>query len=371
MKPRHVVVVLVAVSLFGCKTEEEKKCEKDCVSVLAGSGLAKFVDGKAIAKEDGASFQMPRGIALASDGTLYVADAANRRVRVLRDGMVSTLAGSGEDGKKDGPAATATFSVPVAVAVDKAGAVYVADRGNHTVRKIVGGVVSTVAGTGTCGAANGPVATATLCQPVGIAIDPKSGAVIVAEWQNHDIRSIAKGAVTTLAGTGKPGYVDGPAAAAQFNNPHGVAVRDDGSILIADCANHRIRALSGGKVTTLAGVAQEKDKVVVKDGVFAEAGFRAPSAIAIGAKGEIYVVEWLGRALRVLRDGKVTTLAGPTGDESGARGNTDGAGDKVRFASPFGVAAAADGRVFVADTGNQLIRQYRPGPAPKEDTKKK
>jgi hypothetical protein len=167
---------------------------------------------------------------------------------------VITIAGSGGVGMDDGPALSATFDEPRGIAVDTTGKVYVADLFNNAVRTVSAGTVSTLAGTGDPGLVNGPAASAKFSYPTDVLVS--GGAVYVADRNNHLIRRISGGQVTTFAGIGTPGLVDGDASStAQFNIPIGLAIGPGGVIYIADSANHAVRTLSGSVVGTLAGEA--------------------------------------------------------------------------------------------------------------------
>jgi sugar lactone lactonase YvrE len=219
--------------------------------------------------------------------------------------MVTTLAGSWEDGYKDGFGLDAQFKVPASLAVDDAGNVYVADTNNHRIRRISPeGEVTTFAGSPqagyVAGYADGPAAEARFQSPRSVAVD-EEGNVYVADTGNHCIRVISPGGqVTTLAGAKEPGYVDGPAAEARFNFPSDVVIDAEGNLYVADTANHRIRKITPEGAASLT----------------------------------------------------VTTLAG-----SGEPGNADGPAGEAQFRAPEGVAVDADGNVIVADTGNHRIRK--------------
>ena len=209
------------------------------VADVAGSGAAGYADGaSAVAK-----FFDPMDVAVDSKGNVYVADQLNDRIRLIAGGKVSTLAGSGTGGFKDGAAATAQFSDPSGVAVDSKGNVYVADQNNDRVRLIAGGKVSTLAGSGTIGFKDGPAASAQFDTPIDLVVDTL-GTVYVADQNNHSIRVITGGTVKTLAGDGYTGYKDGPVAVAQFNFPTGVALGPSGKLYVADQINARIRVIT-------------------------------------------------------------------------------------------------------------------------------
>jgi sugar lactone lactonase YvrE len=210
------------------------------VSTFAGSGTLGYLDGTGTA----AQFYGPTGVALDSTGNVYVADISNQRIRKISpSGVVTTLAGSVTNGFADGTGAAAKFNFPESIAVDSTGNVYVADRGNHRIRKITpSGVVTTLAGS-TQGFADGTGAAAQFSILYGIAVD-STGNVYVGDYGNNRIRKISpSGVVTTIAGTGVAGYLDGTGAAAQFNSPAGVAVDSAGNVYVADGSNHRIRKI--------------------------------------------------------------------------------------------------------------------------------
>ncbi len=210
------------------------------VSTLAGDGRHGFADGQTgLAK-----FNSPMGIAADTSGNIYVADFGNNRIRKITPaGAVSTLAGDGVRGFADGTDSSAHFYSPFGIAVDGQGNVYVADRDNNRIRKITSaGVVSTLAGDGVQGFADGAGSSACFNSPLGIAVDGQ-GNVYVADFGNNRIRKITSaGVVSTLAGDGTAGSTDGPGSSAKFYNPTGVAVDGQGNIYVADYA-HGIRKI--------------------------------------------------------------------------------------------------------------------------------
>jgi sugar lactone lactonase YvrE len=212
------------------------------VSTLAGSGTYSYLDGTGT----GAHFNQPRGVAIDASGNLFVADTSNQRIRkVTSAGVVSTLAGSGAPGAADGVGTSASFNNPYGVAVDATGVVYVADYSNHLIRKITpAGVVSTLAGTGTAGSANGTGTNASFNSPRGLAIDA-NGAVFVADYGNHLIRKItSEGVVSAFAGTGIRGSANAVGTLASFNNPADIALDGSGHLWVTDSNNHMIRKIT-------------------------------------------------------------------------------------------------------------------------------
>jgi len=332
------------------------------VTTIAGlAGNPGFADGVS----SQARFQDPAGLAVGADDSVYIADAGNNRIRRVRSELdqagnpqwvVSTLAGNGTYGFADGPAATAEFKYPQGVAVDAIGVVFVADTANHRIRRIAtDGTVSTFAGDGTPGLVDGAGNQARFNSPRGIAVD-QQGNIYVADTGNAAVRLInSNGQVSTLAGDGTVGSADSPP---QFDCPAGVAV--SGStvyVYLADKGNHRIRRLdSTGTVITIAG--QDRG---FADGAPDTARFAEPSGIAVDAAGIIVVTDAVNSLIRQVsrvpagRGGfieAVSTLAG-----SGERGTADGPGSEAGFLAPRGVVNTSSGAIIVADTGNHTLRR--------------
>ena len=312
------------------------------VTTFAGSTVG-FADGTGSA----AQFSYLSSIAFEASGNMYVADAGNYKIRkVSPNGVVTTLAGSTQ-GFADGAGAAAQFDNIAGIAVDASGNVYVADRGNHKIRKISStGLVTTLAGS-TSGFADGNGTSAQFNFPNGVALD-NSGNVYVADIANHKIRKIsAAGVVTTLAGS-VAGFSDGSGTAAKFSSPYGLAVDNSGNVYVADTGNTKIRKISPiGLVSTLAG-----STIGFADGNGTAAQFSEPYDIDFDAIGNVYVADMSNNKIRkISQTGVVTTLAGST------VGFADGTATIAQFNLPFGLAVDASGNVYVADRNNQKIRK--------------
>lgn len=324
------------------------------VTTLAGTPrTAGSADGPGVT----ASFNSPHGVATDSAGNVYVADTENHTIRLITPARnVSTLAGTvGVPGSIDNVGSAARFNFPNSVATDSAGNVYVADKGNFTVRKITpNGSVTTLAGTAAIrGNSDNTGPAASFTEAFGVATD-KAGNVYVADTYNQTIRKITPtGTVSTLAGrVGTPGSVDGTGTAARFFNPYGVATDPAGNVYVPDHDNHTIRKItSTGTVTTLAGIAATTG---VEDGIGTAARFNNPVGIATDSVGNIYVGDVHSHTIRkISTTGAVTTLAGV----AGRVGSADGMGPLASFNLPYGVATDSSGNVFVADYGNHTIRK--------------
>ncbi len=329
----------------------------DAVSSLAGAGSSGYINGKGAA----AKFTLPSAIAVGADGTLYIADAAANGAyirKVLQDGTVTNLAGKGIDGFADASGALAQFWNPAGLAVDASGTVYVADRFNQRIRKITAiGVVTTLAGDAAepgfldtkaiGGYQDGQGTAARFDEPAAIALGP-DGKLYVAEAANHKIRVVdSDGTVTTLAGSSQ-GYLDGTGTSAKFDAPQGIAVAANGTVYVADTGNNRIRAISGGVVTTFAGTGIYG----YADDLLQNACIAAPAGMSIGSDGTLYATDAF-HTIRALSSTVVTTLAGI----GGASGYLDAAPLQAKFNGPLGVVWAGKGLWFVADTLNFRVRK--------------
>ncbi len=317
------------------------------VTTLAGNGVGGFADGAgAVAQFDG-----PVGVT--TDGTsLFVADRDNSRIRRIdiATAVVTTLAGSGVAAFANGTGAAAQFNFPGGVTTDGT-SLFVADTNNQRIRRIdiATAVVTTLAGSGVAGTADGAGAAAQFNFPLGVTTDGTS--LFVADRDNHRIRriDIATAVVTTLAGSGAPAFADATGAAAQFNFPIGVTT-DGTTLFVADRDNHRIRRIdiATAVVTTLAG----SGAPAFADATGAAAQFNSPVGVATDGTS-LFVADADNSRIRQIdiATAVVTTVAG-----SGAFGFADGTGAAAQFNSPIGVTT--DGTsLLVADTDNHRIRR--------------
>jgi hypothetical protein len=337
-------------ALFNLNQQADSPMKFTTLAGLAGSAGSSNGTGTA------ARFNYPQSVGLGPTGLVYVADSINHLVRkITSSGVVTTLAGSaGNAGNTNATGTAARFNTPSGVAVDGAGNVFVADTHNHSIRKITpAGAVSTIAGAGVAGSADGTGTVARFNLPYGLAVDGL-GNLLVADTGNHTIRQITPdGTVTTLAGTaGVSGTADGTGASARFYLPSSIAVDALGNIFVADTFNHTIRLLtSGGVVTTVAGTAGSSGSA---DGGAGVARFNQPYGVAADHAGHVYVADSGNDTVReVDAGGTVSTLGGL----AGSPGSADGTGSAARFNGPGGLAADSAGRLFIADTLNHTIRQ--------------
>ncbi|UOE36798.1 hypothetical protein MTP16_25310 (plasmid) [Hymenobacter monticola] len=295
----------------------------------------------------------PWGLTRAADGSLYVVAHDDHRItRLSPDGQLGTLAGAGEVTRVDGPGPTARFREPFGVAVAPGGTVYVADGDNHCIRKITPeGAVSTLAGACEAGFADGAGAAARFTRPLGVAVGP-GDTVYVADTGNHRIRKISpRGQVSTLAGSGQRGLANGTGPAARFTRPTGVAVAANGAVYVADSADCIRRIAPNGRVGTAVDLTPWREPPGNAEGRV------APFGVAIARDGTLYITGSLtARVYKVTPKGKVSILAGcgphcdPYEEPSGA----------PSFRNPIGVAVAPDGSLYVTDPVNNAVRHVTP-----------
>ncbi len=288
------------------------------------------------------------------NGNYYFGDADSGRVMKLSaSGVISKVAGTGVLGSADGPVATATLGTVYGVALDSHGNIFVTTLGYNTIRKIsTTGVVSTFAGdpNGDPGTADGTGTAARFSSPLGIAID-KSDNVFVTDAASNKIRKITPtGVVTTLAGSGATGSADGTGAAASFNGAWGMGIDANDNLYVCDVQNYKIRKVTpAGVVTTFAG----DGTIGTLDGPALKARFNGAIGIVSDQQGNFYITDGGSHKIRMISaDGQVFTLAG-----NGIDSSTDGSGNFASFSSPLGITIDASGVMAVVDRKSQKIRK--------------
>lgn len=302
------------------------------VDLLAGDG----VEGDAIGPGEQSRFSDPWGVAMDAGGTLYVADAGDNNRILYRwlDGGFHVLAG-GREGFADGRGEAAAFNTPSGLALDRHGNLYVADTGNHAIRKVTPqGEVSTLAGDGVAGFADGVGRQARFDGPMGLAVDA-AGRVYVADTWNDRIRVIEPdGRVWTLAGGDRPGWADGQGGMARFDTPTDIKLAADGTLWVADLYNDALRTVTAaGQVATRIG------------GPDGQRVLWGPMTLALTHDGVAYVGERItGRVVQVSPTGHVVAVAG----------------DAQRFARPAGIALAPDGSLLLGDADAYRIHHLQP-----------
>ena len=323
------------------------------VTTLAGDGTADFLNGTGT----GARFNQPSGVAVLPNGNTVVADTFNHCIRMITPaGVVTTLAGNGTYDFVDGTGAAARFSFPYGLATLANGNIVVADNNNNRIRLITmpGAVVTTLAGDGNGDFLNGTGTGARFNGPISVAVLP-NGNIAVADSVNHRIRLVTPaGVVTTLAGSGSPTFADGTGAGASFKYPYGVAALSNGNVVVADHFNHRIRLITpAGVVTTIAG----DGTAGLVNGTGTGARFTYPSGAVELPNGNIVVADNANCSVRLITmpGAVVTTLAG-----TNTSSFLDATGTAARFFSPWGVAVFPNGTLVLGDFYGHRIRLITP-----------
>lgn len=325
----------------------------DLVMTLAGNGTSGFANGLGAA----ARFNEPNGLAFDDIGNLYVADYGNHSIRkVTPDGTVTTLTGNGAFGFSDGVGAAARFTYPQDLVYDAAiNSLYVADASNHAIRRIdlATGNVTTPAGSlSVAGFSDGTGPGALFNNPSGLAL-AANGDLYIADMTNNRIRRMTRaGAVTVFAGQETGGNQDGTTSSALFNGPRKLAFNGLGELFVADIFSRRIRKITvGSTVTTFAG-----SSFGYQDGLGTAAQFNYFGGMAFDALGDLLVGDSGNNTLRTI------TAEGMVGTKfSTTAGYVDGSPANARFNYPGGIAVRGD-RLYLSDTRNHCIRVYRPQP---------
>jgi uncharacterized protein (TIGR03437 family) len=347
------------------------------IETVAGSGATGTFSNANFSGDGGqatsALLNQPASVAVDASGNLFIADTANGRIRkVSPSGVITTVAGNGCCGYSgDGqPATSAALDQPQGVAVDSSGNIYIADTGNSVIRMVTAstGIITTIAGKfgllGEYGDA-GPANQSVLWYPAGVAVDA-AGDVFIADTVNNVVREISasSGNISRVAG-GTP-VVDcetdegfsgdgGPATSAELDHPQGVFVDASGNLFIADTHNNRIRKVStSGTITTVAGNGSEGS--TGDGGQATAAGLYEPSNVAVDASGNIFIAATKNNKIRKVSAGSgiITTVAG-----DGVQGfyGDGAAATNALLNQPQGVAVDSSGDIFLADTGNNRIRE--------------
>lgn len=305
-----------------------------------------------------ASLKTPVGLVKDKSGNLWIADTGHQLIRKLgANGIITTVAGKGNSGYSGdgGPATNASFNNPAGLAMDAAGNLFITD-GNNVVRRVdTNGIITTVAGGGLDSPGDGEAATnVSMWNPAGVTLDAAGNLFIAVMWNNVVRRVDAHGVITTVAGNGTNGYSgDGGAATnASLNNPSGVAVDAAGNLFVADGNNYRVRVVdTNGNITTMAGGGTNYPG---DGGAATNASLGYPWGVSVDAARNVYIADfWNNTIRRVDTQGIITTLAG-----GGPDFPDDGeAATNTSLNNPEGMTVDSAGNLFIADTGNNRIRQ--------------
>jgi uncharacterized protein (TIGR03437 family) len=337
------------------------------ITTIVGNGTAGATGDNGAATS--AELDGPIGLALDASHNIYLSDSANNKIRKVTGTTIAVFAGSssstydlagygGDGGSATG--STVQFNSPYGVRVDSNGNVYIADLLNHVIREVSGGKISTICGNDIYGFSGdgGPASSAQLNQPFGLAIDSNNN-LYVSDSQNNRVRKISNGIITTVAGNGFSNLGDGgPALSAGLNDPYGIAVDAAGNLYIADSNNHRIRKVdTNGIITTVAGTGT---KGVSGDGGLAiNAELNRPWDVAVDSSGDLFIADYGNSRIReVFPNGTIQTIAGGTG--FGYTG--DGfIATNAKLDFPTGVTVDnSTGKIYVVDSSNNVIRLLTP-----------
>jgi sugar lactone lactonase YvrE len=331
------------------------------ISTVAGTGTAGFSGdgGPAVS----ARLNQPRDSAMGPDGSIYVVDTFNNRIRrIAPNGVITTVAGNGSATYNgDNVAATsASLSWPHDAVVDGAGVLYIADSAHNRIRRVgTNGVITTFAGTGVAGGSGdgGPATSARIKQPKSVFL--YNGYLYIAGLENKVRRiSIATGIITAVAGTGTAGYSGdgGPALSARLNGPQRIQVDSQGDVYIADTLNQVIRRVDAatGVITTVAGTPGVTGSTG-DNGPATSARLNYPRGLALEGDGILYIADSDNHRVRMvdLGSGIITTIAGSTAGYSGDGGPAGSA----RLRQPRGLTVTPGGDLLVAEVGNSVLRK--------------
>ncbi|HTE02115.1 MAG TPA: hypothetical protein VK668_22660 [Mucilaginibacter sp.] len=336
-------------STIGCSKKNDASNQvPGKVTTLAGSGARGSADGAGAA----ASFAGIWGITVDAAGNIYITDTGLGQVRkITSKGLVTTLPDNAP-GSTTESGIPVTYSIPLGIAIDGSGDIYVSYLESGVIRKIpTNGKGVLITGNGNGNNQDGVGLSGGVSQPIGLALDG-SGIIYVAGYSNTIKKIYSNGLISTFVGAyGRSGNTDGKGAAARFNSPKGIAVDANGNVYVADSANNLIRKITpDGTVSTLAGSGLSGSA----DGTGSAASFDFPTGVAVDASGNVYVADANNNMIRkITSSGIVTTLAG-----SATSGSSNGLGSAATFLDPVDVAVNHEGTIlYVADRGNNLVRQ--------------
>ncbi len=341
------------------------------IITVAGNGTPGSTgdSGKAV----NAELSNPIAVAVDSSGNLYITDTSNNKIRkVDTNGNISTVAGTGTYGFSGdgGPATSAELATPWGVAVDTNGNIYIADYQNNVVREVSNGVITTVAGYYTTPACasnwtgfqgdGGPATCAQLNYPVGVAVD-SLGNLYIADSNDDRVREVSGGIITTVAGGGI-GYTDGePATLAGLGPIYGVAVDPSFNLYLTEVSGYQVAEVSGGNISLLAGTGLQGYSG--DGGQATSAELDDPSGVAVGPSGTVYIADRYNDVIRQINGGIISIYAGSTTVSAGVTYGVAGySGDggpatSAKLYEPFSVAVGPAGDLFIADTNNNVIRK--------------
>lgn len=358
-------ILILSISIFTIYKLTNKGAN---VTIFAGSGKMGDSDGNDLEAE----FDLPYSLALDKDGGILVIDCYNNKIRKIKEGNVTTIAGFADKkdsyglpkgGYVDDAVDVAKFNRPRAAAVDSKGNIFVADTGNNVIRKIINGKVYTFAGNVEKGYEDGIGSQAKFNMPSGLAVD-KNDNIYVADTLNNVIRMITPdGKVSTFAGkaNSKGGFQEGVLSEALFNEPSAVALDNNDEVYVLDTGNQLVRKVENDKVLTVAG--NNTDGLIndtnyvqgaFKDGVGSEARFNFPKGFFVTPEGVVFIADTWNQRIRVIdQKGKVSTIAG-----TGAAGNIIDVQMKSEFNGPNAVLYD-NGAVYICDMRNNSIKEFK------------
>ena len=364
------LALVASVLLVGCGNSSG-----GTINTVAGNTAAGYSGDGGVAID--AELRDSAGVAVDTSGNFYIADSGNNFIRkvTISTGIITTVAGNGQVGTtvESGSATSVALNYPIGIAVDSSGDIFFADQGNNVIREVTPpsgtatvGNIMTVAGNGTpgYGGDNGPATGAMLNVPTSVAVD-SSGNLYIADLGNNVIRKVAGGVITTVAGTAGVAGFDGDGGAATsalLNGPRGVAVDPSGNhIYIADSGNNVIREVSSGDITTIAGTEANPPGDYGDNGPATSALLFDPTGVAVDSSGNIYIADLGNNVVRKVTppsapatSGIITTAAG-----NAVKGDTGNGGPATRATlnGPTNVAVDSSGKLYIADSGNNVIRE--------------